>query len=86
MSPYLISNPAKPWLTLFVSPELEAVAEALAAQPVLEPSSIYAALDGKSRSLTVDDRIELLEHVLELRPHDQQAAADLAATRHQSNL
>jgi hypothetical protein len=85
MTSYLISDPGKPWLTLFSSPNLEAVAEAIVAQPRIEPSSIYATLDGKSRSLSVAERITLFECVLELRPDDQQAAAGLTAAHDQNN-
>ena len=46
MTSYLISDPAKPWLTLFSSSNLQAVAEALAAQPQPDLSGVYATLDG----------------------------------------
>jgi hypothetical protein len=63
MTSYLISDPAKPWLTLFSSPDLRAVAEALAAQPQLDLSGIYATLDGKPRSLTDAEHAELSHYL-----------------------
>ena len=52
---------------LFSSPDLGAVAEAVAAQVDVDPSSIYATLDGKSRSLSKDKRIDLFARVLDAR-------------------
>jgi hypothetical protein len=75
MSVYVISEPDKPWLTLFTSHRLDVLAEAIAAQPQIKPSSIYATLDGKPRSLTDAERTELCERVLELRPDSSEAAA-----------
>jgi hypothetical protein len=37
-------------------------------QSEIEPSSVYATLVGKSRSLSAGERIESFAHVLELRP------------------
>lgn len=79
MTTYSISEPNRPWIVLFTSPDLRAVAEALAAQAEVDPSCIYATLDGKSRSLTNDERIELFERLLDVRPHDPVAVAELDA-------
>jgi hypothetical protein len=81
MTSYLISDPGRPWLALFISPKLDAVAEAIVAQERLEPSTIYATLDGKPRSLSAEEQIKLYERVLELKPDDQQAATELASAR-----
>jgi hypothetical protein len=81
MTLYLISDPAKPWIALFTSSKLEAVAEAIVAQSEIEPSSIYATLDGKPRSLSAGERIELFERVLELKPGDRLAASELAVAK-----
>jgi hypothetical protein len=81
MTLYLMPDPASPWIALFTSSKLEAVAEAMVAQAEIEPSSIYATLDGKPRSLSVGERIELFERVLELRPGDPLAASELAVAR-----
>lgn len=59
MTSYSISHPAKPWLVLFSSPDLHAIAEALAAQPEVETSGVYATLDGKPRPLTDIENHEL---------------------------
>jgi hypothetical protein len=56
---YAVSHPAKPWLILFSSPDLRAIAEALAAQPEAETSRVYATLDGKPRALTDVESDEL---------------------------
>jgi hypothetical protein len=85
MTFYLISDPSKPWIALFSSSNLEAVAEAIVAQSQIEASSIYAALDGKPRSLNAGERTELFERVLELRPGDQLAVGELAAAKEQIN-
>ncbi|HEX3615160.1 MAG TPA: hypothetical protein VHU61_01375 [Solirubrobacteraceae bacterium] len=79
MTFYLISDPAKPWLTVFSSSRLEAVAEALAAQSHFEPSSLYASLDGKSRPLDDAERTRLFELVLKLSPDHPAAVAALNA-------
>lgn len=59
MTSYAITHPAKPWLILFSSPDLDAIAEALAAQPEAETSGVYATLDGKPRPLTDVESDEL---------------------------
>lgn len=68
MTSYVISDPAKPWLTLFSSQDLQAVAEALAAQPQPDVSNIYATLDGKPRSLTEAEHRELSGHLTAMSP------------------
>jgi hypothetical protein len=70
MTSYVISDPDKPWLTLFTSRRLDVLAEAIVAQAQIRPSSIYATLDGKPRSLTDAERTELRARVSELRPGD----------------
>jgi hypothetical protein len=79
MTTYLISAAGKPWLTVFSSPNLDAVAEAIAAQLELEPSSIYASLDGKPRPLSENERMTLFRRVRELKPDDGAVQAQLAA-------
>ena len=88
MTSYLISDPAKPWLTLFSSHDLRAVAEAVSAQPQLDLSGIYATLDGKPRALTEVERGELSRHLSELdhdHPHGptggRRPASDLAGSK-----
>jgi hypothetical protein len=81
MHRYSISAPDKPWVVLFSGSDLSAIAEAVAAQPDVDPSSIYASDDGKSRSLTMIEQIELFERVLELRPGDSVTAGRLAAAQ-----
>lgn len=85
MTSYVISDAEKPWLTLFSSPDLEFIAEAVAAQERVTVSSIYATLGGKPRALTARERIELFESVLALRPHDATAEAELGAARRQAS-
>jgi hypothetical protein len=70
MTSYVIADPDKPWLTLFTSSRLDVLAEAIAAQAQIRPSSIYATLDDKPRSLTDAERTELRARVSELRPGD----------------
>lgn len=79
MTTYSISEPNRPWVVLFTSPDLGAVAEAVATQPEVDTSCVYATLDGKSRSLSTDERIELFERVLDVRPDDTVAIAELDA-------
>lgn len=79
MNRYSISEPNRPWIVVFTSPDLGVIAEAVAAQGEVDPSCIYATLDGKSRPLSKDERIELFERVLEVRPHDPVAVAELDA-------
>jgi hypothetical protein len=81
MTSYAISDPNRPWITRFSSARLEAVAEALAAQPQIQQQGIYATLDGLPRTLTVTERIELFQAVLKLRPDNETAAAELAGTQ-----
>ena len=81
MTTYSISEPNRPWVVLFTSPDLGAVAEAVAAQADVDPSCIYAMFDGKSRPLSQDERIVLFERVLDIRPHDPLAAAELDAAQ-----
>jgi hypothetical protein len=81
MTTYSISEPNRPWVVLFTSPDLGAVAEAVAAQAEVDPSCIYATLDGKSRPLSKDERIELFLRVLDVRPHDPVATAELDAAQ-----
>src|SRR5579875_2128003 len=73
MTSYAITDPAKPWLILFSSPDLHAIAEALAAQPEVETSGVYATLDGKPRPLTQVEVGELYRLLAarqpESRPH-----------------
>jgi hypothetical protein len=75
MTTYVISDPDKPWLTLFTSTRLDFVAEAIAAQSEIKPSSIYASLDGKPRSLTDAERAELRDRVTKLSPDNSYIAA-----------
>jgi hypothetical protein len=77
MTSYVISDPDKPWITLFSSAQLEAIAEAIAAQPHTSTARIYATLDGLPRPLSVAERIELFQHVLKLKPDDQVATSEL---------
>lgn len=79
MTRYSISEPNRPWIVLFTSPDLGAIAEAIAAQVEVDPSCIYATLDGKSRPLSKNERIELFACVLGLRPHDPVAIAEIDA-------
>lgn len=72
---------------VFSSPSIDAVAEAIVAQPEgASISSLYATLDGKPRSLTALERIELFERVLRLRADDPVAAAELATARRETGL
>jgi hypothetical protein len=66
MTSYVISDPDKPWLTLFTSTRLDVLAEAIVAQTQIRPSSIYASLDGKPRSLTDAERTELRELISDM--------------------
>ena len=68
---YSISDPDKPWIVLFSSPHLGAIAEALVAQPQIPTSTMCATLDGKPRALSSAERMELSEHVRELNPMTQ---------------
>jgi hypothetical protein len=77
MTSYVISDPDRPWLTLFTSTRLDVLAEAIAAQTQIRPSSIYATLDGKPRSLTDTERTELRERISELRPDNLESATGL---------
>jgi predicted RecB family nuclease len=81
MTSYVISDPDKPWITLFSSAQLEAIAEAIAAQPHTSTARIYATLDGLPRPLSAAERIELFQQVLKLNPDDQVATVELAAAR-----
>jgi len=68
MTSYVISDPDKPWITLFSSARLEAIADAIAAQPQTPTAGIYATLDGLPRPLSAAERIELFQRVLKLKP------------------
>lgn len=81
MESYSISATGKPWLVLFSSSSLDAVAEAVAAHPDIEPSSIYVTRDGKPRGLTHTEQLELFGRVLELQPGNSVAMAQLSAIR-----
>jgi hypothetical protein len=81
MTSYSIPDPGRPWIMLFSSTSLEALAEALVAQPNVAPSALFASLDGKPRSLTAAERVRLYERVLELRPDDPVASACLTTAR-----
>ena len=81
MTSYSISDPDKPWIILFSSPQLETIAEALVAQPQVPASTVYATLDGKPRGLSNAERVELFKRVLELNPDDPAAAAQLTAAQ-----
>jgi hypothetical protein len=81
MTSYVISDRGKPWVTIFSSARLDAVAEAIVAQPATLAASIYATIDGLPRSLSAAERIELFERVLELRPGDETATTELSAAR-----
>jgi hypothetical protein len=52
MTSYSISDPDRPWVVLFSSMSLDALAEAIVAQPNVAPSALFASLDGKPRTLT----------------------------------
>jgi hypothetical protein len=54
---YVVSTPATPWVALFSSQRLDALAEAMAAQPLPRTLDIYASLDGRSRPLLPKDRV-----------------------------
>jgi hypothetical protein len=62
----VIGDAQKPWLTLFSTSNLEALAEALAAQPETDPSTIDATLDRKPRPLTDPEHSELSERLAAL--------------------
>ena len=85
MTSYVISDPDKPWITLFSSAQLEAIAEAIAAQPQTSTARIYATLDGLPRPLSAAERIELFQRVLKLKPDDQVATVELAAAQRETN-
>lgn len=79
MSQYVIADAKKPWVALFVSSRLEALAEALAAQPTPREVSLYENHAGESASLQPRERIVLFERLAELVPGDEEAAGELAA-------
>jgi hypothetical protein len=81
MTNYSISDPDRPWVMLFSSPSLDALAEAIVAQPNVAPAALFASLDGKPRSLTAAEQVRLYERVLESRPDDRVASACLAIAR-----
>jgi hypothetical protein len=85
MTSYAVSDPEKPWVMLFCSARLDAIAEALAAQPQISTSAVYATLDGKPRSLTAEERVILLECVLEVRPGNSTAVIELALARREAD-
>jgi hypothetical protein len=78
MTSYSISDPDRPWVVLFSSSSLDALAEAIVAQPEALPTGLFASLDGKPRSLTAAEQVQLYERVLELRPGDPVAVACIA--------
>jgi len=80
----VISDPDKPWITLFSSAQLEAIAEAIAASHSVN-GGIYATLDGLPRPLSAAERIELFQRVLKLKPDDQVATVELAAAQRETN-
>ena len=84
MTSYVISDPDKPWITLFSSAQLEAIAKAIAAQPQTSTARIYATLDGLPRALNAAERIELFQQVLKLKPDDQLATVELAAAQRET--
>jgi hypothetical protein len=79
MTSYSISSPEQPWLVLFTGSTLDALAEAVAAQPSVDPSSIYASDDGKPRSLTNEELLHLWRCALELQPESSAISDALAA-------
>jgi hypothetical protein len=81
MTSYSISDPDRPWVVLFSSMSLDALAEAIVAQPNVAPSALFASLDGKPRTLTAAEQVRLYERVLEFRPDDPVASACLATAR-----
>ena len=81
MTSYSISDPDRPWVVLFNSASLDALAEAMVAQPNVAPSALFASLDGKPRSLTAAEEVRLYERVCELRPDDPVASACLTTAR-----
>ena len=84
MTSYVISDPDKPWITLFSSAQLEAIAGAIAAQPETPMAGIYATLDGLPRPLSAAERIELFQLVLRLKPNDQVATVELVAAQRET--
>ena len=66
---------------LFSSASLDALAEAIVAQPNVAPSDVFASLDGKPRTLPAAEQVRLYERVLESRPDDPAASVCLAAAR-----
>lgn len=66
---------------LFSSPSLDALAEAIVAQPKVTPAALFASLDGKPRSLTAAEQVRLYTRVLEFRPDDPVASDCLTTAR-----
>ena len=81
MTRYSISDPDRPWIVLFSSASLDALAEAIVAQPNIAPSALFASLDGKPRPLTAAEQVRLYERVLEFRADDPVATACLTTAR-----
>jgi len=78
---YVISDANKPWVMLFQSPRLDAVADAIAAQSPGIGLDIYASLDGHTRPLDAIERIGVYERLVEARPGDATAQAKLIAAK-----
>lgn len=79
MTQYVIAATAKPWVMLFASPSLEALAEALAAQPTPREMTVYQNHAGISAPLQPKERVMLYEQLAMLAPGDEEAATELAA-------
>jgi hypothetical protein len=73
MSLYVVTDPARPWATLFTSADLAEVAAALVAQT--GPLAVYASRDGAARPLSENDQARLdaaLDGSRRLQPIDVQ--------------